>query len=145
MVEGGEFRSDLYFRLNVLSLSLPPLRNRADDAVLLARYFAEQCGRRYGFSKIEISDEATKIIRAYAWPGNVRELSHVIERAVLLGTGQVDESVLGLSPTANTTESPVVSAPASAGTLIDLDAVTLDDAERLLIEHALSRTDYKRL
>jgi transcriptional regulator with GAF, ATPase, and Fis domain len=83
----GAFRSDLYHRLNVVALNMPPLRERTEDIVLLARYFlrlaAARCGRRVdGFSP-----EAERVLAAYAWPGNVRELENAIERAVVLGDG----------------------------------------------------------
>ena len=99
MVEQGEFRSDLYYRLNVLSLSIAPLRDRSDDILLLARHFAGQSARRYGIKTISLSPETEKLLRAYHWPGNVRELKHMMERAVLLsGEGELEPEVLSLSP-----------------------------------------------
>ncbi|MEQ8234710.1 MAG: sigma-54 dependent transcriptional regulator, partial [Gammaproteobacteria bacterium] len=97
MVAAGTLRSDLYFRLNVLTLALPPLRERYDDAVLLAEHFLRETGRRYGFATATLDDAARRAIRAYEWPGNVRELAHVIERALLLrGGGVLDAAALGL-------------------------------------------------
>jgi NtrC-family two-component system response regulator AlgB len=83
-VAEGLFREDLYFRLNVIAIEIPPLRSRADDLIRFAehyeKFFAEQCGRKFdGFSS-----EVIASIRAYAWPGNLRELRNAIERAVIL-------------------------------------------------------------
>ncbi len=82
----GEFRQDLYFRLNVVELKMPPLRERVEDIPLLANYFArkyaDKCNRRIA----GISPEAKKLLMSYDWPGNVRELENAIERAVVLGT-----------------------------------------------------------
>lgn len=80
----GRFRSDLYFRLNVISLSIPPLRERERDAVQLATHFMRLTERRYGLDAHTFSVSALEAIQAYAWPGNVRELKHQISRAVLL-------------------------------------------------------------
>ena len=83
-VAEGSFREDLYFRLNVIAVEIPPLRLRADDLIRFAehyeRFFAEQCGRKFD----GLSSEAIACIRAYAWPGNLRELRNAIERAVIL-------------------------------------------------------------
>ncbi len=86
LIKTGGFRQDLYFRLNVVKLTMPPLRERRDDIPLLANYFArkyaEKCNRRV----MGISSEARKRLMTYDWPGNVRELENAIERAVVLGT-----------------------------------------------------------
>ncbi len=84
MSNAGRFRSDLYFRLNVISLSIPPLRERERDAVQLATHFMRLTERRYGLDAHTFSISALEAIQAYAWPGNVRELKHQISRAVLL-------------------------------------------------------------
>jgi Nif-specific regulatory protein len=103
-VSQGTFRQDLYYRLNVVSLEMPPLRDRPDDIPLLANYFAakysEKCNRRV----VGISSEAQARLRNYDWPGNVRELENAIERAVVLGTTEqilledLPESVLESEP-----------------------------------------------
>jgi len=90
-VADGAFREDLYFRLNVISVEMPPLRALGDDLIRFAehyaRYFAGQCGRKFsGFSR-----EAISSIRAYSWPGNLRELRNTIERAVILARGETLE------------------------------------------------------
>jgi DNA-binding NtrC family response regulator/pSer/pThr/pTyr-binding forkhead associated (FHA) protein len=85
-IASGAFREDLYFRLNVVSLSMPPLRARRDDLPLLAAYFVRQHATRCKRNVKGISTEARKLLMAYDWPGNVRELSNAIERAVVLGS-----------------------------------------------------------
>ena len=82
----GEFRHDLYYRLNVVSLEMPPLRERREDLMLLANYFIEKYGARCNRKLKGISPEARERLLAYDWPGNVRELENAIERAVVLGT-----------------------------------------------------------
>jgi DNA-binding NtrC family response regulator len=80
----GHFRQDLYYRLNVMSISMPPLRERAGDALLLARHFANQTAKRYGLAAPTFSADAIATLSDYAWPGNVRELKHQVSRAMLL-------------------------------------------------------------
>lgn len=84
MVRIGVFRQDLYFRLNVLTLRLPPLRDRREDIRTLSNHFATQFSLRYGRPMVDISMPTLRKLLAHTWPGNVRELQHVIERAVLL-------------------------------------------------------------
>ena len=89
LVEAGAFREDLYYRLNVIEITLPPLRERVDDIVPLAGHFlARACAERGGASK-RLSGDAIKLLLAHAWPGNVRELENVIRRAVIVSDGAV--------------------------------------------------------
>lgn len=83
-VQQGRFREDLFHRLNVLALRLPPLRERTSDISLLANHFLRLHARRCGAKVRELSPEAQSVLRGYPWPGNIRELSHVMERSVLL-------------------------------------------------------------
>src|SRR5215471_17500115 len=83
-VSEGAFRQDLYYRLDVVSIAIPPLRERADDIPLLARHFLNHYNRESGKSVSAISDKAMKLLSAYRWPGNIRELEHAIEQAVAL-------------------------------------------------------------
>lgn len=85
-VRAGDFRSDLYYRLNVISFILPPLRERREDIPLLANYFAAECGKRVRHKPLRVSTEARSCLTGYDWPGNVRELQNVIERAAVLGS-----------------------------------------------------------
>jgi transcriptional regulator with GAF, ATPase, and Fis domain len=87
-IEGGGFRSDLYYRLNVIQIQLPSLRDRGDDVMLLAHHFIQKYARRMGRDAKRLSPEATQSLRDYHWPGNVRELENAIERAVVLSQGE---------------------------------------------------------
>lgn len=126
----GEFRSDLYFRLNVLSITMPPLRDRNGDILLLARNFSAQTARRYGLAPVTFSRDAEEAMLQYPWPGNVREMKYLLERAVLLhGGGELTRAALALAPAQAVTQ--------PAGTL---DEMTLDSAEKMLIVRALEKT-----
>jgi len=93
----GKFRQDLYYRLNVMSIHMPPLREREDDAVLLAKHFATQTSRRYGLGIPTFSSDAIKMVQQYSWPGNVRELKHQVSRAMLLcSEGHLTDTDLAL-------------------------------------------------
>ena len=89
MVEEKTFREDLYYRLNVIPIHLPLLREREDDIPLLAEHFLYQANARTGKKISGITDEAMEVLKAYDWPGNVRELENVIERGVALETSSV--------------------------------------------------------
>ena len=95
-VLAGQFRADLFHRLSVFPLTVPPLRERGDDVVLLAGYFCEQCRLRMGLSRVVLSPGARAHLLSYGWPGNVRELEHAIHRAVVLAraTRSGDEVVI---------------------------------------------------
>src|SRR5262249_2210171 len=86
-VSEGKFREELFYRLNVFPLPLPPLRERGDDVVMLAERFARQFAARAGQRLAPLSAEAAARLRRYSWPGNVRELQNVIERAVITARG----------------------------------------------------------
>jgi len=86
-IADGAFRSDLFYRLNVIGISLPPLRERDEDIPLLAHHFLQKYSRKMGKAILRISPEAMVAVEKYAWPGNVRELEHAIERAVVLAQG----------------------------------------------------------
>ena len=88
-VRQGSFRRDLFHRLNVISLTMPALRERRDDIHLLASYFAQRAARRGSRKLVGISPEARRLLARYDWPGNVRELQNAIERALLLGDGEL--------------------------------------------------------
>lgn len=87
MVQEQKFRADLFFRLNVFPIELPPLRERAEDIPLLVRHFAEEFSRRMGKRVEAISSQTMNALREYQWPGNIRELQNVIERSVILSSG----------------------------------------------------------
>lgn len=132
MVQAGTFRSDLYYRMNVLSLSLPPLRERGEDVQLLAHHFASAVARRYGLAEPDITEDAAQSLLAYAWPGNVRELMHLIERAVLLSDGgPIDAATLNIRPSPRATAEGSGDSPREG---------TLDELEAQAIEAALERS-----
>ncbi|MBV9927280.1 MAG: sigma-54-dependent Fis family transcriptional regulator [Acidobacteria bacterium] len=106
-VSEGRVRKDFYYRLNIIPLRLPPLRERRADIALLARHFLEKFAAEFARGATRFSDEALAKLRAYAWPGNVRELEHVVERAVALSAGEViSEAEIDV---------PVAAAAAAAG------------------------------
>jgi two-component system, NtrC family, response regulator AtoC len=134
MLGEGRLRSDLFYRLDELDLHMPPLRERGDDVVLLARRYLEQTARRYRLPEPELAADAVAALRAYAWPGNVRELKHLVERAVLLSGGaRLEAPALGLKA------SPLPG-PNGESRAAGLEGLTLEQAEALLIERALKRT-----
>src|SRR5581483_10712780 len=88
MVDENRFRADLYYRLNVFPLSVPPLRDRRDDIPLLTRYFVQKHARKLGKTVESIPPETMQALMHYHWPGNIRELQNVIERAMILCSGR---------------------------------------------------------
>jgi len=84
MVEDGDFREDLFYRINVIEVNMPPLRNRKDDIKMLSKFFIENIADRIGIHKKNISEKALENLRSYSWPGNIRELRNAIERALVL-------------------------------------------------------------
>ena len=84
LVKGGTFREDLFYRLNVTAITVPPLRERGDDILLLVRHFAERFAKELGKSSPRLSDDVLRILRNHRWPGNVRELENVIQRLVVM-------------------------------------------------------------
>jgi Nif-specific regulatory protein len=129
LIAEGRFREDLYYRLNVFPIRVPPLRERRSDILLLADHFVQGYSRASGKNVKRISTSAIDMLLAYHWPGNVRELENCIERAVVLTN---DDVILGhhLPPTLQTAEA---SGTGHAGTLQE----ALDKLERELILDAL--------
>lgn len=91
LVQNRAFREDLYYRLNVVSILIPPLRERADDIVLLIRHFVTKFSEEFGKPAPRLSDDALEVLRSYHWPGNVRELENVIQRLVIMTEGDIIE------------------------------------------------------
>ncbi|HVZ87565.1 MAG TPA: sigma 54-interacting transcriptional regulator [Polyangia bacterium] len=138
-VAEGRFRRDLYYRLNVLQLQVPPLRARRDDIPILARYFISEFGRRLGKTVRDVSETTMQSLTERVWPGNVRELRNEVERAVVLSEdGALDSELL-------TSASHEVGYPALAGSTADHDLATryasLKGTERRLIEEALTSSN----
>src|SRR5687767_11525126 len=108
MVASGEFREDLYYRLNVIPIELPPLRERRDDIPILVKHFLD---KYTSGSPVHMSQGAMRALMAYQWPGNVRQLENAVERAVALGTGRQEIDVADLPPEIQDTPQAGVSAP----------------------------------
>ncbi len=132
MIEDGSFRSDLYYRLNVFPITIPPLRDRVEDIPALAEHFAQQCARRLGRPAPSIPDAVMGALKQWTWPGNIRELQNVIERAVIQSHGpQLELPLQDIQPKARRSASSS-KAPATAK-----PATTFVDAEREAILRAL--------
>ena len=124
------FRKDLYFRLAVIVLEVPPLRERGEDVLLLTEHFLRVCNAKYGKVVRELSPAARDLLLSYPWPGNVRELSHVIERAVLWSRGPtLDVEHLSLTRPVAASDHGDAAQP--------VDTATLPQRERTMIEQAL--------
>jgi two-component system response regulator PilR (NtrC family) len=140
-VSRGAFRSDLYYRLNVIELRLPPLRQRREDVPMLIEHFVRRFSTEQGRPGLQLSPEAMRALQAYDYPGNVRELENIIERAVTLAGGSKigveDLPALRATPALGAHEGDALAIPAEG---IDLDRV-LNDYERKIIERALEQTE----
>jgi transcriptional regulator with GAF, ATPase, and Fis domain len=141
-IERGELREDLYYRLSVFEIQLPPLRERPDDILVLAEAFLEEIGRSIGRPSAGISDDAREQLLAHGWPGNVRELRNAIERAVILCRGGL---VTREHLPTTTAREPAAIAAAVAETPaghreIPVEGVRLDAVERELVTRTLERT-----
>jgi len=132
MVKRGEFRSDLYYRLNVFPVLLPPLRERREDIPALVEHFVEIFGRRMGKQIEHIPAETLSALGSYQWPGNIRELQNLIERAVILS----NDGVLPNPLPAPGTQAAITQAVITPG------ATTLRDSERTLILQTLERVGW---
>jgi len=128
MVNENQFRTDLFYRLNVFPILIPPLRERREDIPMLVRYFVQEYGKRMGKPIDAIPTESMKALVDYSWPGNVRELRNIIERSVILTTGRrlhiAKEELNGSTP------------PAQSSIL------RMEDAERRHILEALTATNW---
>ncbi|HEY9194977.1 MAG TPA: sigma 54-interacting transcriptional regulator, partial [Mucilaginibacter sp.] len=130
-IGNGGFRADLFYRLNVFPINLPPLRERAEDIPLLITHYINKFAQKFGKRIDKIADSVLKQMIAYSWPGNVRELEHLIERSVLMTTGNTLKEMF--LPKAIPVSPPVDKVPASEVTL-------LDECERRHIIHVLKHT-----
>lgn len=129
LIEQGEFRTDLYFRINTIELEIPPLRERKDDILHLANYFITRHCKKYQMAIPNLSESAKTALLEYHWPGNIRELSHFMARAVLMNEGE-DLLVSDFAFKVNTSKAQS-----------QMSLMTLDDAERKLLQMAMSQTN----
>jgi len=147
MVEEGRFRNDLFYRLNVIPIDVPPLRERPDDIPLFAEHFVQKHAAKIGRRAPKISPDAMNALRGYSWPGNVRELGNLLERVVVLcGNDCIELSDLPanlqeIRPTASAAGVPVSSTLPPEG--VDLESMVAD-LECALIKQALEKSHYSQ-
>ncbi|GGC29916.1 acetoacetate metabolism regulatory protein AtoC [Siccirubricoccus deserti] len=135
MVQEGRFRADFYYRLRVIMLEVPPLRERDGDVMRLAQHFLASLGQRYGRPGLRLAAGARALAERHPWPGNVRELRNVMEQAVLSADGDIIEiDNLAIMPPAWQPPRPAELAPGAA-------SLSLTETERLLIAQALEQND----
>lgn len=130
MVESGSFREDLLYRLNLITLELPPLRERRGDIPRLARHFLDRAGALYGRPGLELDPSALEWLDDQRWPGNVRQLKQAVERAVLVGRGETLSDADFADPTPPSASRASLPAPG---------AMTLADMEKAMIEKCMAR------
>jgi two-component system response regulator AtoC len=144
----GQFREDLYYRLNVFAIHLPTLRERPDDILPLSEAFLAEIGRGLGRPPAGISRDACKLLMEYAWPGNVRELRNILERAAILcDGGLITSEHLSLNVSASPTpvsRHPVQTAAAAASPERPSSAGDLQSIERGMIEQALHTARFNK-
>src|SRR6476660_6721948 len=133
MVESQTFREDLYYRLSVFPIVIPPLRDRPSDIRAFAEYFADRAANRFGLRPVLLSDEDVRALTAYRWPGNVREIAAVMDRAVLVGQGRTLDvaAALGQQPS-TASRRPAPSSPAAPAAIEPLDVVVRRHIEAAL-------------
>ena len=140
LVAERKFRSDLFYRLNVFPIQIPPLRDRREDIPLLVRYFVQKFSLRLNKTVQYVPSNAMDALVAYSWPGNIRELENLLERAVILSPGKelrVPFSELRNSPAGSVVEEPLMV------TSISAPVATLEEAERQHILRALRQTEWR--
>jgi len=145
-VERGEFRRDLYYRLSVLPILIPPLRDRPEDVPILAHHFARRAAPELNRTITNIAPDAIALLQRYEWPGNVRELQHAVERAVILssGTELTAASFDRVHPAAHRSSLADLSASVGALDVVTVPSLNIDEAEAALIQHALKATGGNR-
>jgi transcriptional regulator with GAF, ATPase, and Fis domain len=143
MVRDGRFREDLWYRIAVFPILLPPLRDRLDDIPELAAHFASRAATRFGLASVTPSEEHIELLRRYSWPGNIRELGAVIDRAAILGEGHRLEVLAALGFSAEIPAKPQAAAGSvqeTAGIALGKNGIaSLDEAMRRHIKMALEK------
>jgi transcriptional regulator with PAS, ATPase and Fis domain len=141
MVSDGTFREDLYYRLNVIPIKLPPLRERRDDIPLLVQHFLQRLSADLERAPATMSQEGMRRLMAYHWPGNVRQLENVVERAMAFSQGRQQVEVQDLS---TETYSGTAATSTTSGVALPDEGVDFDryisGIERSLIQQSLDRT-----
>jgi DNA-binding NtrC family response regulator len=130
-VKKGKFREDLFFRINVFPIELPPLRERVDDVILLARHFLQRL--EGGLDKTQFSSGALRVLKEYTWPGNVRELANAVERAMILarGTGKITSETLSFLETGHPLHT------GHTGFRLPPEGISLEEIEKDMVRQAL--------
>ncbi len=147
-VREGKFRSDLYYRLNVVPISVPALRERAGDVPLLTTFFMQRFARKFSKQVSRVSEETMRQLAAYAWPGNIRELQNIIERAVVLSQGTTLSLSAGFDATPGWEARPAPAAPVAKTKPVEsaqpeaAKAGALEEVERRHIESVLRQTNW---
>ena len=137
MVADGRFRDDLYYRINVLSIDVPPLRERREDIPVLIDFFLKKHTKNTSRLITGLTAETRKLLNEYSWPGNVRQLESAVERAILLSEGDL------ITPEDLPTEVRQDVGPASEGAFkLPAEGINFEDVERNLITQAMEQTDY---
>ncbi|MEW6734397.1 MAG: sigma-54 dependent transcriptional regulator [Acidobacteriota bacterium] len=134
MIEDGSFREDLYFRLNIVPIKLPPLRERKEDIPLLTNYFIEDAAKRYNRPKVQLTSEVYSYFHQYPWPGNVRELQNTIERLVVLARNEIisgDDLPQEIKQ--------IRSSAGSIAIVLPEDGIDLEEIEKEIIRQALEK------
>ena len=140
-IRANQFREDLFYRLNVFEILLPPLRDRLEDVPVLSRALLEDLNRKHGTQVIDIAPDAMDLLRRHRWPGNVRELRNALERAVILAAdGVVLARHLPPSVVPAAVREAVVTETAAEDFLVLPSGTTIDDAERALVKRTLILT-----
>jgi two-component system, NtrC family, response regulator PilR len=139
MVEAGQFREDLYYRLNVVTMEMPPLRERKDDISELANFFIRRFSGELKKKIVGLEPEALKLLMRYQWPGNIRELENAIERAMLLAEGShiaVDDLRLGDFGTSGS--------PREGASVVKIPptGIPLEEVERIALIEALKMSNW---
>ncbi len=142
LVERGEFRRDLFYRLSVLPIQIPPLRDRMEDVPILAHHFARRAAPELNREITTIAPDGIALLQRYDWPGNVRELQHAVERAVILSSSPVLTAV-DFEHVRAAVASRRAPMPPHAGAVV-LQTLSIEDAEAALIESALQATGGNR-
>ena len=143
------FREDLYFRISSVPLTIPPLRERGEDVLLLADHFLQKFGREFGKPHIKLGDDSRERLLAYRWPGNVRELQNTLERAVILADGEVIAPAALQLPVARPAQKQVAEGLLPEkfdweGTLAEVTARAAGHVERVLLDHTMRECQWNK-
>lgn len=147
-IDRGAFREDLFFRLSVVNIALPPLRDRRDDVLFLARHFLTRFGQEYRRGPLHFSRESLRVMQRYGWPGNIRELEHKVQRAVVMSTGRTLRPVdldMAVAPTSSVAPLKLVREQAEQQLLLDSLKRNCGNITRSARELAISRPTYHDL